>query len=42
VRRYRRGYLVMYDRDAMPIPFRCMDRKQEAAFRRFAAGAGRA
>jgi len=42
VRRYRRGYLVMYDRGAMPIPFRCMDREQEAAFRRLAAGAGRA
>ena len=42
VRRYRRGYLVMYDRGAMPIPFRCMDRTQEAAFRRLAAGAGRA
>ncbi len=37
VRRYRRGYLVMYDRGAMPIPFRCMDRAQEAAFRRLAS-----
>jgi hypothetical protein len=42
VRRYRRGYLVMYDRGAMPIPFRCMDRAQAAAFRQLAARAGRA
>ncbi|SDF28149.1 YcxB-like protein [Massilia sp. PDC64] len=34
VRRYRRGYLVMYDMGAMLIPCRCMDREQEAAFRR--------
>jgi hypothetical protein len=40
VRRYRRGFLVMYDRGAMPIPFRCMDRAQEAAFRRLAAKGG--
>jgi hypothetical protein len=36
VRRYRRGYLVVYDRGAMPIPLRCMDREQAAAFRRLA------
>jgi hypothetical protein len=41
VRRYRHGYLVLYERGAMPIPFRCMDRGQETAFRRLAAGAGR-
>jgi len=32
----------MYDRGAMPIPVRCMDRAQEAAFRQLAAGAGSA
>jgi hypothetical protein len=41
VRRYRRGYLVLYDRGAMPIPFRCMDREQEAAFRRLASATAR-
>ena len=35
--RMRRIGLVMYERGAMPIPFRCMDRAQEAAFRRLAA-----
>jgi hypothetical protein len=39
VRRYRRGYLVSYDRGAMPIPFRCMDREQETAFRKLASNA---
>jgi hypothetical protein len=42
VRRYRRGFLVMYERGAMPIPFRCLDRGQEAAFRRLASKAGSA
>lgn len=37
VRRYRRGYLVVYDRGAMPIPLRCMDREQQVAFRRLAS-----
>jgi hypothetical protein len=37
VRRYRRGYLVLYDHGAMPIPFRCMDSEQEAALRRLLA-----
>lgn len=40
VRRYRRGYLVIYDRGAMPIPFRCMDREQEGVFRRLASRSG--
>ena len=39
VRRYRRGYLVMYDRGAMPIPFRCMDREQKKAFRQLVSDA---
>jgi hypothetical protein len=42
VRCYRRGFLVMVDRGAMPIPFRCMDREQVAAFRRLASKAGSA
>lgn len=42
VRRYRRGFLVMYDRGAMPIPLRCLNREQEAAFRRLASQAGSA
>lgn len=42
VRRYRRGYLMLYDRGAVAIPFRCMDREQEAVFRRLAARAGKA
>jgi hypothetical protein len=29
----------MYDRGAMPILFRCLDRAQEAAFRRLAVKA---
>jgi hypothetical protein len=40
VRRYRCGYLVIYDRGAMPIPFRCMDREQEGVFRRLASRSG--
>ena len=42
VRRYRRGYLVLLERGAMPIPLRCLDRAQEAALRRWAAQAGHA
>jgi hypothetical protein len=42
VRRYRQGYLLIFDRGALPIPFRCLDRAQEAAFRRLAARAGAA
>jgi hypothetical protein len=41
VRRYRRGYPALFDRGAIPIPFRCLNREQDAAFRRLAAtGAG--
>jgi hypothetical protein len=34
VRRYRRGYLLTYDKGAVPIPLRCMDQGQLEAFRR--------
>lgn len=37
VRRYRCGFLVLYDRGAMPIPYRCLDRDQQVALRRLAA-----
>jgi hypothetical protein len=36
VRRYRRGFLLMYAQGAIPIPYRCLDRAQMAALRRFA------
>ena len=41
VRRYRRGYLLTFARGAMPIPYRCLDLRQEEALRRLAARAGR-
>jgi hypothetical protein len=34
VRRYRRGYLLVFARGAVPIPFRCMNQHQQEAFRR--------
>jgi hypothetical protein len=34
VRRYRRGYLILFARGAVPIPFRCMDQEQQATLRR--------
>ncbi|MCS0582643.1 hypothetical protein NX784_13665 [Massilia pinisoli] len=40
VRRYRRGVLLMYLRGAIPIPYRCLDRAQAAALRRFARARG--
>jgi hypothetical protein len=36
VRRYRRGYLLLLDKGAVPIPYRCLDRGQADAFRRLA------
>lgn len=36
VRRYRRGYLLLLDKGALPIPYRCLDRGQSDAFRRLA------
>lgn len=40
VRRYRRGVLLMYAQGAIPIPYRCLDRAQAAALRRFARARG--
>lgn len=37
VRRYRHGYLLMLGRGGMPIPYRCLDRKQQATLRRWAS-----
>lgn len=37
VRRYRQGYLLMMGRGGMPIPYRCLDRKQQATLRRWAS-----
>lgn len=34
VRRYRRGYLLLLHKGAVPIPMRCMDHAQQEAFRR--------
>ncbi|MFK3738055.1 YcxB family protein [Massilia sp. TN1-12] len=36
VRRYRRGYLLLLDKGAVPIPYRCMDKAQQEAFRKLA------
>ncbi|WP_296946218.1 hypothetical protein [uncultured Massilia sp.] len=38
VRRYRRGYLLMFARGALPLPLplRCMDQEQQRMLRRFA------
>lgn len=33
VRRYRRGYLVMFAKGAMPIPFRCLTAAQQEGLR---------
>lgn len=37
VRRYRQGYLLMMGRGGMPIPYRCLDRKQQATLRCWAS-----
>nr|WP_314540484.1 YcxB family protein [uncultured Massilia sp.] len=36
VRRYRRGYLLLLDKGAVPIPYRCLDQTQQEAFRKLA------
>lgn len=36
VRRYRRGYLLLLDKQALPIPYRCLDQAQQEAFRKLA------
>jgi hypothetical protein len=35
VRRYRQGYLVIMEKGAMPIPFRCMTAMEQERFRAF-------
>lgn len=40
VRRYRRGVVLMYAQGAIPIPYRCLDRAQATALRRFARARG--
>lgn len=41
VRRYRRGYLLVLARGALPIPARCLDQGKLEAFRRHARAHGR-
>lgn len=36
IRRYRQGYLLTMAKGGLAIPFRCLDRRQAAALRRFA------
>jgi hypothetical protein len=38
VRRYERGYLLMFARGAIPIPFRCLDQRQQEQLRAYTAG----
>jgi hypothetical protein len=38
VRRYRRGYLLMFAKGGIPIPFRCMDQHQLEQLRSYMAG----
>jgi hypothetical protein len=33
VRRYRRGYVVMFEKSGMPIPFRCLTAAQRQQLR---------
>ncbi len=40
VRRYRRGYLLMFARGGMPIPFRCLDRRQQEQMRIYTTARG--
>lgn len=40
MRRYRQGYLLMMRRGGMPIPYRCLDREQQATLRRWASFKG--
>lgn len=40
VRRYSRGYLLMFARGGIPIPFRCMDQHQLERLRAFTTGRG--
>lgn len=40
VRRYERGYLLMFAKGGMPIPFRCLDQQQQEQLRAYATGRG--
>jgi hypothetical protein len=40
VRRYRRGYLLMFAKGGIPIPFRCLDQQQQERLRTFTTGRG--
>jgi hypothetical protein len=40
VRRYRRGYLLMFARGGIPIPFRCLDQHQQERLRAFTTSRG--
>ena len=40
VRRYKRGYLLMFAKGAIPIPFRCLDQQQLEQMRTYTAGRG--
>jgi hypothetical protein len=38
VRRYERGYLLMFAKGGIPIPFRCLDERQREQLRGFTTG----
>ncbi|MFC5551015.1 YcxB family protein [Massilia aerilata] len=38
VRRYERGYLLMFARGGIPIPFRCLDQRQQERLRIYITG----
>jgi hypothetical protein len=42
VRRYERGYLLMFARGGLPIPFRCLDQRQQEQLRAYTTGRGTA
>jgi hypothetical protein len=40
VRRYRRGYLLMFAKGGIPIPLRCLDQQQQERLRAITTGRG--
>lgn len=38
VRRYERGYLLMFAKGGIPIPFRCLDQRQQEQLRAYTTG----
>ena len=42
VRRYERGYLLMFARGGIPIPFRCLDQQQQEQLRAYTTARGMA